>query len=350
MKTALTIMTLSLSTFAVSAQTPTIDYSRCNYAANLEVTPLNSQGQILLSPGQRIKTKTTEGRRESYVIEHTVMGNKYNYEIVLSRDEQNRVIRVQTGANRVDRLTLNQMRHMHIQTQMNSITAVGGARPGPDGSPNMEPVFTITDELGHQHSRSLSQLTPSERTQLGMSEELYRDLRQTQRRDQRTVTRIERGLRDLHKNTNMNLTLGVQAEFEIRDGICSPVSVDRRNFQSRDGSIQNVPVFNRDACEEIQRLHTKHSETITRCHVSEEELTREVMQNSSRLRPIINVPNATGGLVGGMGGGGMSGNSGTLSQQIFMLQGYCRMLQNPNRTEVPSGGSGEPSAPVTTPQ
>ncbi len=366
MKTTLRFLTLTLATFAAGAQTPDIDYSRCNLPANLGIAPLNPQGQVVLAPGQRIKSKTTEGRRERYVIEYTVMGNKYNHELVLNRDEQGRVVRIQTGGNRVDRQTLDQMRHFHLQMQMNSIAAVGGARPQLSGSPNMEPVFTVTDELGHQHSRSLSQLSPSERTQLGMSDELLRDLQQTQRRDQRTVTRIERGLRDLHKNTNLTFPLGVQADFEIRDGICAPVTVETRNFHSRDGSVQNIPVFNRDACEEIQRLHSKHSESITRCQTSELELNREVMQNSSRLRPMINVPNWGGGagmgLTGGIAGGTASGVSGgglggmvggpgaSLSHQIVMLQGFCQVLMNPVRAQASSGGAGEATTPATTQQ
>ncbi len=373
MKTAIRFFTLTVAAFAAGARAQDVDYSRCNLAANLTLAPLNPQGQITLGPGQRIKTKTTEGRRESYVIEYTQMGNKQTFELVLTRDEQNRVVRVQTGGNRVDRQTLDQIRHFHVQMQMNSIAAVGGARPGPNGSPNMEPVFTVTDELGQQHNRSLSQLSPIERTQLGMSNELYRDLQQTQRRDQRTVTRIERGLRDLHKNTNMTLPLGVQAEFEVRDGICSPVSVDRRNFLSRDGSIQNVPAFNRDACEEIQRLYTKHSESISRCQTSEMELSRDVVQNSARLRTMINIPNATGaGMVGGVGGG-MAGGGGlgggaarasnggmnpyamgpgpaTLAQQISMFQEFCQVLMNPNPPRVNTSGDGESTTQTSTPQ
>lgn len=111
--------------------------------------------------------------------------------------------------------------------------------------------------------------------------------------------------------------LGQEAEFDIKDGVCTPKIVSSRFFNSADGAVAKTPIFTKEACEEVSKLYIKHKDKISKCDESNKEVNTDLWQSNDKIKELYN---------GGMGMYGMGYGFGGQSSQLTMLKGTCDMM------------------------
>ena len=337
-----------------------VDYSRCNMAAGLYGMRLDNDGQLQLGVGQKINSKTTNGNIEKFVIETdpTVFGGIGNsaainkFEVSLVKDDEGRVIKVISGGDKLDKKTMENFKKFQLQMQVGSAVSnadfangnasfgggyggyFGGYGDVPKGTLTAEPTYFVKDDNGKQVYLKLSQLNQKQRGDIGLSEDVYKAIKQKFKKDKKTVSKIEKGLSELSAKSSPVYFLGQEAELEIKDGACTPSKVSTRMFHSKDGSVQLVPTFTKEACEEVAKLHLKHKEKLSKCDEANKEVSQDIFLNAEKLK---NVPMG-GGYVGGAGGGlgypgvGMGGYGGygpygySSPSQLSMMKNQCDMM------------------------
>lgn len=331
-----------------------VDYSRCNFAAGLYGMRLDNDGQLQLSVGQKINSKSTNGNVEKYVIETdpTVFGGISNstainkFEVSLVKDDQGRVVKVVSGGDKLDKKSLENFKKFQLQMQLSGVVSTadfsngngsfgGGFGYGmgsygdvPKNTLTQEPMYYVKNENGGASFLKLSQLNQKQRSEIGLSEDVYKAMKQKWKKDKKTVAIIEKGLKKLSEKSTPSYFLGQEAELDIKDGVCSPSKVSTRMFNSKDGSVQLVPTFTKEACEEVAKLHLKHREKLTKCDDANEEISQEIFKNSEKLK---NVPVGMGGYgypgMGlGYGGYGMGGFGYGSQSQLSMMKSQCDMM------------------------
>jgi hypothetical protein len=265
---------------------------------------LNNDGQLILFPGQKIANKTTEGKVEKYVIEThpQIYGGlygglgapgqaPYKTEISLLRDEDGRVVKVISGEEKLGKKEIESREKASLQMQIRSILMTGGMASPYEGSafgtlPGTEPLYQVKDKEGKFSYKKLSELDKEERSQVGLSEDLHKEITQKWRKDKKSIAKIEKGIKNFQVKSKPAIWLGTEAEFDIKDGVCTPKVVSSRFFNSADGSVGKTPIFTKEACEEVSKLYLKHKDKITKCDESNEEVSADLWQRIDKIKEI----------------------------------------------------------------
>lgn len=331
------ISLLFISNFAMAD----VDYSRCNMAAAQSGARLDHDGKLVVAPWQKIKNISTKDKVEKYVIETDGGSLAYGYqiptgmktEVTIERDEQGRVIRMQTGPDTLDKkgLAAVQKAQLHMQlsgTVFQSDLANSNGYFGSKNTMLQEPVFFVKGENGQDTYVKLSDLTKKQRQAMGLSHDLYKDIKKQWRRDKKTVAKLEKGLKEIQEKSHPVYPIGQEANFEITDGVCTPKDMSNRMFHSKDNSVHKNLTFTKEACEDVARLHLKHKESIAKCDEVSKVMTQDIWNNSGKISVLTqNGMFAYGGGLGAMGGG-LGGYAGVGLQvsTLTALKNHCDMM------------------------
>lgn len=324
-----------LAVFSTSAFAD-VDYTRCGYAAGLYGTTLDNDGQLKLSPNQKLVNKTTEGKVEKYTVETnlSVYGGNYpasKSAITIERDDKGQVVKVILGGDKLDKKSIDSMNKMGLHVQAtNAVMPFGLPAYNPYSnvfnSVGTEPVYSVKNKQGQLTYKNLTQLTKDERAQVGLSEDLYKEMTQNWKKDKKSMQKIEKGLKHFQDKMKPSYLIGQEAEFDIQDGVCTPRVAKQRFYNTVDGTIGTKAFFSKEACEEVSKLYEKHKEKLAKCDETNMTVSTDMAVANDKIKDLYNT--ATFGLgSGGLGfsglsgsayGGGMFGGYGTSSQLGFM--------------------------------
>lgn len=323
MKRNVLLATLTLMSFSAFAD---VDYSKCMTAAGLWGTNIDKDGNFTPHSYQKIVNKSSEGKVDRYEIESEFPNyggtgsTKHKTLITLEKDDQGRVVKVQTGGDKMDKKSIETMKKFQLQGQVNMTMMNANIQNGQFGyglGPFGEMTYAVKDKDAKIAYKKLSELNKEERAQVGMSEELYKEMKQKARLDKKSSAKIEKGLKDLQAKSTPVYYLGQEAELEFKDGVCSPKNVSQRLYHTKDGTVHKNTTFTKEGCEEVQKLFVKHRDSIAKCDQSKLDISKDIYQNHDKIKDIMAGQGTFGyaggyggGMVGGMGGGYVAGSGG----------------------------------------
>lgn len=340
MKLKLFVTTLTLMSAVAYAE---VDYSRCTGASGMWGVSLDSEGKLASNPYQKIVNKTTEGKIEKYDIENEYPDYKGGIiksktQVTLERDDQGRVVKMQTGGDKLDKKNLEMMKKFQLQGQVSMAMMSAGSY----GTAMGEPTYYVKDKDNKSTFKKLSDLSKEERSQVNISEEAFKEMKQKAKQEKKSASKIEKGLKEIQDKSFPVYYLGQESEFEITDGVCKPKSVSQRMINTKDNSIVKNKVFSKESCEEVQKLYVKHKEQISKCESSNALVAKDLYQEHEKIKDVMGGQYSMGGYpgggmgggyVGGMYGGGMVGGMGggfggygPQSNTLTYLKNYCDMM------------------------
>jgi len=122
-----------------------------------------------------------------------------------------------------------------------------------------------------------------------------------------------------------------------------PAKMSSRMFNTKDGSVKLSTTFSKESCEEIEKLHLKHKEKLSKCEESSREINSEFFHNPKLLQSLQM------GTGPGMGMGmNMFGSpyGFSNSNQLSMMKNYCDHMLGAGNLGM--GGIGLESKDTTT--
>lgn len=299
MKKSFVLLSVALSFNAFAD----IDYSRCTSGAGIFGLNIDNDGKLELLHGQEIKSISTEDGVEKYVISSnpSVYGfNSAPYENTLTivKDKQGRITKLVTGEDKPSKKEIENYKKTILDYQVGNAILNSGS-----GTRAFEPTYYASGSY-----KKLSELNKEERESVGLSEDVYKEMKSKWRKDKKTVAKIKKGLQELSKKSHPVIHLGVESEVEIKDGVCSPVSIKNRYFHTQDDSNHSHEIFSKEACIEVEKLFEKHKNAIASCESSTNKIYSDLMEKSTELAPL----NAVGAMGPGLGMSPMSSSGGMI--------------------------------------
>jgi len=335
----LALLTCILSTQAIAG----VDYSKCSNP--MTGMGLDSDGQVLLAPGQTIKSKSTDGNKESYVInsDYSAFGGTGNNDtkITIERDKQGRVISMKTGGDSLSDKEIEKMKQLQLEWQVSSsvsgadmafgnYTSLGGIGypTQQNQTMNTDPMFYVKDDKGNSVYKRLKDLTKKQQNQIGFDEESFKDLKKKARKDKKLVNKIRKSLKKIQDKSEPVFYLGQESQFEIKDNTCYPVEVSTRMYHTADKSIKLNPQFSKEACEEVDKIYAKHKSKIATCDTIARDISKDLNQNYEKLSKVNSSMGGYGLGYPGMGMGmgyGIGGFGSVTGGRLAQLKSSCDM-------------------------
>lgn len=333
-----------------------VDYSKCS--SPMSGVSFDSDGQVVLGPGQKIKSKSTDGNKETYVInsDYSAFGGTGNNDqkITIERDKQGRVINMITGGDSLTESEIQKLKQTQLEWQVSSTVtgadmAFGNFQSmGGFGHPlmqkttiSMEPMYFVKNKDGNVVYKKLRDLSKDEYKQMGLNAEEFSDLKKKVRSDKRLTNKFRKSLKKIQDKSSPVFYLGQESHFEIKDNTCFPVEVSTRMYHSSDKTIKNIPQFSKEACDEVDKIYAKHKSKIATCDGIASDISKDLQENYKSLSKLNS---GIGGYGMGIGypGGGMMGGFGIASAtsgQLGQLKMSCDMYLLRYNQDAQFGGS-----------
>lgn len=359
MKKVLIVSGVLLSSMAFAD----VDYSRCLMASGAWGAQIDNDGQIQFGPYQKVKSKKTEGKKETYVIEsgNAYGGAPFSMEFTFERDDQGHIVKASTGGDKMDAKALKQYKEAIVNNSVymgTSAQYMGGYAGGIAGgyaggmaggymggfgqfhSPDFmtsEPQFFVDNKMV-----PLSKLTKEDAKKAGFEGniEQLQKAKQQWRKDKKVVNKIKDGYSKIVEKSALVIPLGQESEFEVKDGVCLVKNVAYKNYNSKTKEIVKTPGISREKCEEVQKIHKKYATKLNECSQVQMKMSQEYFEKGA-----FDMTAMGGGYVGGygLGFGGFGGLNSMSSFQCESLYGVGAIGLG-GETGGIQGGHGAPSA------
>jgi hypothetical protein len=314
MKKAFLVTSLLVSSLAYAD----VDYSRCLVATGINGGTFDNDGQFLPSKWQKLKSKTTDGNKETYILESVPYGGLSEVvtnEVVIERDDQGKIIKASTGGDKMDPKSIQQYRDRMIDTSINGNTLAG--------INTYEPQIYLDGK-----AVSLSNLTKKQAESTGFKGnfEQIKKLKTQWRKDKKIVQQIKDAYSKILDSSSLLIPMGQEANFEIKDGVCLVKDVAYKKYDPKSKQVVKVAGISRQDCENAQIIHKKYEAKLNECNLVDGKIAQEYSVKGINAHTGGIAGGNMGGFPGGMGngyGGGMLGGSGS---QPTLPMYHCNML------------------------
>lgn len=320
-----------------------VDYSRCVMAGSGMYGygfSVDNDGNFQASPYQKVKSKSTEGKKETYVLESQgFMGGNTESTIILERDDQGRIIKMSTGGDKVDAKTIKQYKEMMVNSSLMSVGGFSGYGYGmgygyygaynpysQQGFMTQEPQFFVDGKM-----IPLSKLSKDQAKRAGFDGniEQLQKLKSQWRKDKKAVKKLKDGYTQAFEASALVMPLGNEAEFEIKDGVCLVKNIAYKSYNTKTKEMMKTPGISREACEEVQKVSKKYQTKLAECAQTSNKAQMELWENTKSMQKGgMGVAGFYGGYPGGYAGGIAGGYVGGVNGGAYSLgDSYqCEML------------------------
>lgn len=311
MKKLIIVSGLLISGFSLAD----VDYTRCVVAAGGAYGyghSVDNDGNFIPSPYQKIKSKATEGKKETYVLEATGMGPHTETTVVIERDDQGRIVKMGTGSEKIDAKAIKQFKEIMVNSSLTSVGLMSGygymgGSYSPQGFMSQEPQFYVDGKM-----IPLSKLSKDQAKQAGFDGNIdqLQKLKTQWRKDKKAVKKLREGYAHAFEESALMMPVGSEAEFEIKDGVCLVKNVAYKSFNTKTKEMIKTPGISREACEEVQKVNKKYQTKLAECAQLQNKASVELWENTKSMQKTgfgmgggYGFGGLNGGIAGGMGGG-----------------------------------------------
>ena len=321
-----------------------VDYSRCTMYGGVQ---LDHDGKVHANQFQTIKSQRIDGNKEHLVFESSYGSKKFQQEVTLERDAQGRVLKVVSGGERPSAQVLQQYKDMMVNSAVAMAPMATGSFSGgygQQGFMTQEPSYWLKKKkaAAPQEGSStqfgygigfggsdpnyemvpLSKLTSDQAKAVGIDnvDELKR-LRQQWKRDKKTANKLRDGYSKVVERSALVVPMGMETEFDIQDGVCTPKSMSSRFYNSQSGQVNTFPISSKEKCDKIRTVYQRHERKINECNQAGMKVSTDFFKEMYGEGGMV--AGSAGGYVAGVAGG-MSGGIGYMGAGMAggMMGGY----------------------------